>query len=125
MKTRILSILAMLIVCCVSIADVSAQTKSKKESKKDTVLFETVLHCKDCEDKIMKNIAFEKGVTDIVTDIPTQTVKIEYRKDKTDKIKLANAMDKLGFKVKEVCPSTVTKKGDACCGGHDHGAEKK
>ena len=120
MKTKILSIVTMLILCFVSVANVNAQSKPKKESKKDTVTFETVLHCKDCEDKIMKNIAFEKGVTDISTDLGTQIVKIEYRKDKTDKIKLAAAMKKIGFDVKEVCESDIKTKAGSCCGGHDH-----
>ncbi|MGL5786671.1 MAG: heavy-metal-associated domain-containing protein [Bacteroidales bacterium] len=120
MKTRILSIITMFILCLVSVANVNAQSKPKKESKKDTVIFETVLHCKDCEDKIMKNIAFEKGVTDIATDLGAQTVKIEFRKDKTDKAKLVVAMKKIGFEVKEICETDVKTKKDACCGGHDH-----
>ncbi|MGL5317296.1 MAG: heavy-metal-associated domain-containing protein [Bacteroidales bacterium] len=124
MKTKILSIVTMLILSLVSVADVSAQTKSKKESKKETVVYETVLHCKDCEDKIMKNIAFEKGVTDISTNLGAQMVKIEYRKDKTDKTKLASAMNKIGFQVKEVAESDVKTKEGACCGGHDHDHKK-
>lgn len=117
---KILSILTMLFLCFVSVANINAQSKPKKETKKEVVVFQAVLHCKDCEDKIMKNIAFEKGVTDISTDLQKQIVKIEYRKDKTDKAKLVTAMKKIGFDVKEICESEVKSKGGACCGGHNH-----
>ena len=41
---------------------------------KQVVVLTCDLHCQGCCDKIMKNIAFEKGVKDIVCDLKGKTV---------------------------------------------------
>lgn len=69
-----------------------------------TVVFRTTpeMHCEGCETKIKKNLRFEKGVKEIVTDIPSQTVRIEYDADKTSPEKLAEGFKKIGYEVKVV-----------------------
>ncbi|MBQ7632238.1 MAG: cation transporter [Paludibacteraceae bacterium] len=70
---------------------------------KQVVTLSCELHCQGCCDKIMKNIAFEKGVKDIVCDLPSQTVTVTYNADKTDVPTLLKAFEKIGkpAKVKE------------------------
>ncbi|MBO4665360.1 MAG: cation transporter [Paludibacteraceae bacterium] len=70
---------------------------------KQVVVLSCDLHCQACCDKIMKNIAFEKGVKDLVCDLKKKTVTVTYDANKTDIPKLLKAFDKIGkpAKVKE------------------------
>jgi len=71
---------------------VAAEAKTDRQ----VVVFNCELHCQGCCDKIMKNIAFEKGVKDIVCDIKTQTVTVTYDANKTDVPALMKAFAKIG-----------------------------
>lgn len=50
-----------------------------------TVVFTTTpqLHCAACENKIKNNLRFEKGIKNIETSVPNQTVTVKYNADKT------------------------------------------
>ena len=63
---------------------------------KQVVVLSCDLHCQGCCDKIMKNIAFEKGVKDIVCDLKTKTVTVTYDANKTDIPTLLKAFEKIG-----------------------------
>lgn len=67
------------------------------------------MHCSGCETKIKKNIRFEKGVKDIQTSVPNQTVTIKYDADKTSVEKLIKAFEKLGYTVRQL------KEGEKVC----------
>ena len=73
------------------------------KADKQTVVLSCDLHCQGCCDKIMKNIAFEKGVKDLVCDLKTKTVTVTFDADKTDVPTLLKAFEKIGkpAKVKE------------------------
>ena len=71
---------------------------------KQVVVLSCDLHCQGCCDKIMKNIAFEKGVKDIVCDLKTKTVTVTYDANKTDIPTLLKAFEKIGK------PAKVLKK---------------
>ena len=73
---------------------------------KQVVVLSCELHCQACCDKIMKNIAFEKGVKDLVCDLKTKTVTVTYDANKTDVPTLLKAFDKIDkpAKVKETNP---------------------
>lgn len=58
------------------------------------------MHCANCENKIKKNIRFEKGVKNIATNLEKQTVTITYDAEKGSKDQLVAAMKKIGFEVK-------------------------
>ena len=75
-------------------------------ANKQKVVLSCDLHCKGCCDKIMKNIAWEKGVKDLVCDLPSKTVTVTYDADKTDVPTLLKAFEKIGkpAKVKEPEP---------------------
>ena len=74
------------------------------KADKQVVVLSCDLHCQGCCDKIMKNIAFEKGVKDIVCDLKTKTVTVTYDANKTTVPALLLAFDKIGK------PATVIKK---------------
>ena len=78
--------------------------------KTDTVKYWVSMSCEDCVAKIEKNIAFEKGVKDLVVDLKTKTVTIAYKNKKTKPEKLEKAIQELGFKSEKIEP--VPEKSD-------------
>ena len=87
------------------------------KADKQTVVLSCDLHCQGCCDKIMKNIAYEKGVKDIVCDLKEKTVTVTYDANKTDVPTLLEAFRKIG-KPAEVQKeaSAPTKETDANTG---------
>ena len=86
---------------------------------KQKVVLSCDLHCQGCCDKIMKNIAFEKGVKDLVCDLKGKTVTVTYDADKTDVPTLLKAFEKIGkpAQVKEAkSPKKETPETDANTG---------
>lgn len=69
-----------------------------KDLKTLRVTTQPVMVCNNCENKIKKNIRFEKGVTKISTDLKEQVVTIIYDADKTDQNKIIKAFDKIKYK---------------------------
>jgi copper chaperone CopZ len=80
---------------------VSAQDK-KANNREEQVVFSVNMHCHNCEQKIKKNIPYEKGVKDLTTDLDKKQVTVKYRPDKTDKDKLKKSIEKLGYTCEEV-----------------------
>ena len=66
------------------------------------MLYRTSIECKSCKTKVLDNIAFEKGVNDVVVNLPEKTVKIVFDEAKTDTLTLANAIRKLGYSAKVI-----------------------
>lgn len=60
------------------------------------------MSCQNCENKIKKNLRFEKGIKEIETNIPDQRVTIEYDAEKTDPQKIEAAFHKIGYNVKVI-----------------------
>ena len=73
---------------------------------KQVVVLSCDLHCQGCCDKIMKNIAYEKGVKDIVCDLKTKTVTVTYDANKTDVPTLLKAFEKIGKPAKVLTKSS-------------------
>lgn len=69
-----------------------------------TVVFTTnpEMHCENCEKKIKGNLRFEKGVKNIITDLKTKTVTIEYDADKTNVQNLIQGFKKIKYEATEV-----------------------
>ena len=65
------------------------------KANKQVVVLSCDIHCQGCCDKIMKNIAFEKGVKDIVCDLETKTVTVTFDANKTDVPTLLKAFEKI------------------------------
>ena len=73
-----------------------AVTLFAAKADKQVVVLSCDLHCQGCCDKIMKNIAFEKGVKDLVCDLKTKTVTVTYDTRKTDLDTLLQAFSRIG-----------------------------
>lgn len=76
------------------------------KADRQTVVLSCDLHCQGCCDKIMKNIAFEKGVKDIICDLKTKTVKVTFDTRKTDVETLLKAFERIKK------PATVLDSGE-------------
>ena len=88
--------LIMLLFCAVCKVSMTFAQDAKK--KKDSVtFFIEAMDCDHCIKKIEKNIAFEKGVTDLKCDLSTRTAIVTYKTDKTSKTRLAAAFKKIGM----------------------------
>lgn len=74
-------------------------------AKKQTVVFDVTMHCESCQKKIEKNIAFEKGVSDMKVNLEKKSVEIVYEDTKTNTDKLIKAFKKLGYEAKIVSES--------------------
>ena len=92
MKIKILTLTTVFFLCFSFF--ISAKDKSKE---KEEITFLVSMTCEKCQQRIEDNISFEKGVTDLIVNLPQKTVTIEYRKDKTSPEKLKAAICKLGY----------------------------
>lgn len=75
---------------------------SAKPKNQRQVVYQTSIDCKNCVKKVVENVSFEKGVKDLSTDLEKKTVTVTYDAAKTDTLKLANSIRKLGYKAKVV-----------------------
>ena len=80
------------------------------KTNKQVVVLSCDIHCQGCCDKIMKNIAFEKGVKDLVCDLDTKTVTVTYDANKTDVPTLLKAFEKIKKPAKVKEPANKTPK---------------
>ena len=109
---RKILLIALLIAFNGSIYAIGNQSSNRKSSNRQSVVLSCDLHCQACCDKIMKNIAFEKGVKDIVCDLKGKTVTVTYDANKTDVPTLQKAFEKINkpATVKEQPQPKETKK---------------
>ena len=105
MNMRTVKIILTAVVFLLGTCAVSAQVK-KESVKTEQVVFSVNMHCANCEQKVKKNIPFEKGVKNLTTDLEKQLVTIKYQTDKTDKAKLKKSIEKLGYTCEEVKEQT-------------------
>ena len=73
-----------------------------KDIKTVVVTTNPEMHCESCEKKIKGNLRFEKGVKNIITDLKSKTVTIEYDADKTNVQNIINGFKKIKYEAKEV-----------------------
>jgi copper chaperone CopZ len=76
-----------------------AQNKKDLKNDKEKVVLNVSMTCENCQKRIEKNIAFEKGVTDMKVNLENKTVEIEFKKSQTTVEKLQAAIEKLGYEV--------------------------
>jgi len=103
MRTKLILTALLFSVFFISGAQIlSAQGKKNKREIVELLVPE--MHCQNCQKKIEKNIAFEKGVTDLKVDLENKVVTVTYRIDKTTVEKLISAFKKIGYSA-EIVPS--------------------
>lgn len=94
---------------CLVFAFATLNAKDDKKGKETTTFVIEEMDCDHCVKKIEKNISFEKGVSDIKCDLPTKTVVVTYKKDKTTKTKLVDAFKKIKMTAKVVEKEAIVK----------------
>ena len=87
-------ILTIMICALFTVSMVSAQ-QTKKSNVVTTKFLVESMECDNCVKKVEKNIAYEKGVTDLKCDLKTHTVEVTYRSDRTTEEKLLAAFKKI------------------------------
>lgn len=98
MRTKLITLLSIAFM----LISFGVNAKNKKENKKQEVTYEVSMTCENCKKKIEKNIAFEKGVSDMKVNLTDKTVWLEFQTNKTDTTKLRTALEKLGYNVSQV-----------------------
>ena len=77
----------------------TAAPKEKVEKKIVTVVFTTDLDCHHCAQKVMNSIPYEKGIKDVVVDVPTKTVTVKFDVAKNSIEGLTKAFESIKVKV--------------------------
>ncbi len=77
-------------------------TGKKQQKKTAEVLFSVNIDCKNCVKKLEAKLPFEEGVKDLKISLEDKTIWFAYLPEKTDKEKLAKAIEKLGYKAEEI-----------------------
>ncbi len=86
----------------VEISTTTTQKKTPKKNRRlETVVYRVHLDCESCKKKIVEHISFEKGVRGLSISLEDQMVKVTFDARKTDSIKIANAINKLGYKIEK------------------------
>ena len=67
------------------------------------------MHCENCEKKIKGSLRFEKGIKNIITNLNSKTVTIEYDADKTNVQNIIRGFKKIKYEAKEVKKDTADK----------------
>lgn len=86
------------VLICMLIVSTSLYASEKKKGKETVTFYIEEMDCDHCIKKIEKNIPFEKGVTDLKTDLSKRTATVTYKADKTSKTKLTEAFKKIDMK---------------------------
>jgi len=106
-KTLALAIMVLLI---------TKSTFAQETKKVDEIKILTSAVCGMCKDRIEQNIAFEKGVIDVVLDLDTKIATIKYKTSKTNSDNLRLALSKLGYDADSVAADKVAyEKLPPCC----------
>lgn len=74
--------------------------KAPLKNDKERVLFDVSMTCENCQARIEKTIAFEKGVTDMKVNLNNNTVMVEFKNTQTTVENIQVAIEKLGYEVK-------------------------
>jgi copper chaperone CopZ len=104
-------------------ATVQTEPTKKKSTTLQTQLFATDITCDHCKQKIMNAIPFEKGVKDVVVDVPTKRVTVVYDASKNNVEELVKSFSKIRVNATavcdedETCPQKSCESKTGCCGG--------
>lgn len=74
---------------------------SAKNMRKVTFKVQQMV-CQNCEKKVQKNIAFEKGLKELTTNLQDKTVTIVYDADKTSVENLKKGFSKFNYEAKVI-----------------------
>ena len=84
------------------IAIVALNTNAQKKASVKEVTYQCDFDCPSCETKVMKNIPYEKGVTNVLVNYDQKLVTVEYKEAKNSNEGIKQALEELGYKVSDV-----------------------
>lgn len=102
MKSFIRNFVAVsILLFTMSFSSFSLTAAERDDKKKDVeeVTFVVNIDCPNCVKKVEEKLPFEKGVKDMKVVLEDKTVWIQYSSKKTNKAKLAAAIERIGYKV--------------------------
>ena len=115
MKTHKI-ITTMLALMALVVATTGTLYGQKADKKTETVEIKSSVVCGMCEERVKKDLAFEKGVKEVAVNLETKVISVTYRTDKTDKEKIKKAITNIGYDADEMMANeTAYKKLPACC----------
>lgn len=87
----------LLVVAALAAISGAAAAKNAADS---TAVFtvQPKMSCANCEKKIKSNLRFEKGIKNIVTSLPDQTVTVTFDPAKTNSEAISKGFAKIGYK---------------------------
>ena len=97
----ILKLVVLLAVCSAPLHVQSAQKGTEE------VRFSVNMKCHNCQNKVEKNIPWEKGVKDLAVNLEEKTVLVTFDSKKTSVEKLKNAFEELGFECEVATDESV------------------
>ena len=86
------NIVVTITIILLSAISLQAQTKGIEK-----VVYECNFDCPSCEEKVMKNIPYEKGIKNVLVDYKQKLVTIDYKQGKNSPEGLQKALEGLGY----------------------------
>ena len=83
------------------------------------------MHCKNCENRVVKTFKDVKGVKSVETSVANQTITISYDAKKVSEDDLITALDGAGFKARRLAEGEVIQKEAHECKGEGEGGDCK
>jgi copper chaperone CopZ len=105
MKKQILSVLVLVFLFCFA---GSAYSQSKEVIKVEKI--KVGFHCINGKNLLEKSLTEAAGVTNVVADLETKIVTINYIEGKTNREELVKAIEKTGYTTEDTKPETKINK---------------
>ena len=83
------------------------------------------MHCKNCENRLVKTFKDFKGIKSVETSLADQTITISYDAKKVSEEDLIAALDGAGFKARRLAEGEVIQKEAHECKGEGGGGDCK
>ncbi|MFP4472178.1 MAG: heavy-metal-associated domain-containing protein [Bacteroidales bacterium] len=94
----------------------STQAFSQEKKKVETAEIKSSVVCGMCEERVIKDLAFEKGVKDVKVDLKTKMITVKYKTSKTNEETIKKAITEIGYDADEMQADPVAyEKLPACC----------
>ena len=86
------------------------------QAQDEVVEIQTSAQCEMCKERIETNLAFEKGIKEVILDMDTKKLSVTYKSSKTDLNTIKNFIAGLGYDADDIKANTKAyKKLPMCC----------
>ncbi len=94
-----------ILLCAATSTEAMSKNDKKSDKKVEWVTFLTDIDCHHCQEKIMKVLPYQRGVKDVVVDLGTKSVLVEYDATKSSEATIKESLTKLDVEVVGVVES--------------------